>query len=278
MAAQIVSKNIFITGVSSGIGMGAAAFFLKAGHTVIGTYRNKDSITELLAHKNFVGVALDVKDRTQIEKLPQQLATLKIATIDILVNNAGVAMAGPFVDQPFSEIEEIIQVNLLAVMLITQKLIPLLQQPGGRIINISSIAGQNGTPFLSAYCASKHAIEGFSESIRRELHLLGIKVILIGPGSIRTPIWYKGFETFKSAYSQSKYAKAFERFILIASNEEQNGLPVSAVVADIEKAALGASPKIRYAPIPKKTQNYYLTKLIPSILMDRLFVKILGLK
>ena len=274
----ISTKTILITGVSSGIGMGAADFFLKAGHRVIGTVRKKDNIKELLAHKNFVCLQLDVKDRAQIENLPLELAQQNIKVIDVLVNNAGVAKAGPFADQPFAEIDEIIQVNLLSVMLLTQKLIPLLQQPGGRIINISSVSGQNGTPFLAAYCASKHAIEGFSESLRREMNLLGIKVILIGPGSIRTPIWFKGFEVLKSVYVNSKYAKPFDRFIQFAQNEEKNGLPVSAVVADIESAALDKNPCIRYAPIPKKFKNYYLAKLIPKSTMDRLNVKVLGLK
>ena len=79
-------------------------------------------------------------------------------------------------------------------------------------------------------------------------------------------------------YAKSKYAKSFDRFIQFASNEEKNGLPVSAVVSDIESAAFDQCPKIRYAPIPGKFKNYYLAKLIPKATMDRLNVKVLGLK
>jgi short-subunit dehydrogenase len=275
---KAVPKTIFITGVSSGIGLGVAEFFLKAGHRVVGTVRSRDSIQGLLDYTNFIFLLLDIRNQSQIEQVPGELLKKNVSTIDVLINNAGVAKAGPFLDQPFSEIEEIINVNLVSLMYLTQKLIPMLLQPGGRIINISSVSGQNGTPFLAAYCASKHAVEGFSESLRRELNLLGIKVIVIGPGSIRTPIWFKGFEVLKTVYGKSIYAKAFEKFLLFAANEEKNGLPVSAVVSDVNKAAFDESPHLRYAPIPKKFKNYYLAKLIPKSAMDRLNVKVLGLK
>ena len=263
-------KTIFITGISSGIGLGAAAFFLKQGHTVIGTGRTAGAFKELKQFQKFKGLILDLKDKNQIDQLKSELSKLQITQIDVLINNAGVALAGPFADQPFSEIEETLQVTVLSLMRITQNLIPLLSQPGGRIINVSSVSGQNGTPFLSVYCASKHAVEGFSEALRREMLLLGIKVILIGPGSVRTPIWFKGFEKLKSRYTNSKFEKSFGRFIDFAMNEEKNALPVSDVVDDLEKAALSANPKIRYAPIPRKFRNYYLAKLIPLKMMDRL--------
>lgn len=271
-------KTIFMTGISSGIGFGAAQFFLKQGHIVIGTGRSKDAFKEFGKDLNFKGLILDLKDNNQINDVRSALSEMQISKIDVLINNAGVAMAGPFVDQPFSEIEEILQVNVLSLIRLTQNLMPLIAQPGGRIINLSSVAGENGTPFLSAYCASKHAVEGFSEAIRREFHLIGIKVILIGPGSIRTPIWYKGFESLKVRYEKSKFSKSFSRFIRFAADEEKNGLPVADVVRDLEHAALFDDPKIRYAPVPRKFRNYYLAKLIPKKSIDQIMVNLLGLK
>lgn len=268
-------KTIFITGVSSGIGFGAAEFFLKQGHTVIGTARTPEAFDAFKGHHQFKGLVLDLKNKTQIEQLKQTLSQIQISKIDILINNAGVALAGPFADQDFAEIEETFQVNVLALMRITQNLIPMMQQPGGRIINISSVSGLNGTPFLAGYCASKHAVEGFSEALRRELLLLGIKVILVGPGSIKTPIWFKGFEKLKARYVQSAFAKSFERFVDFALNEEKKALPVSEVVRDLEHAVLADFPKIRYAPIPRKFRNYYLARWIPKRVMDRLSAKAL---
>ena len=268
-------QTIFITGISSGIGSGAAEFFLKQGHTVVGTARTPEAFNSFKHYPNFKGLILDLKNKTQIEQLKQALSQIQVSKIDVLINNAGIAVAGPFADQDFAEVEETLQVNVLSLMRITQNLIPMMQQPGGRIINISSVSGQNGTPFLAAYCASKHAVEGFSEALRRELILLGIKVILIGPGSIKTPIWFKGFEKLKVRYVGSAFAKSFDRFVDFALNEEKNALPVSSVVDDLEHAALSERPKIRYAPIPRKFRNYYLARFIPKRMMDRLTAKAL---
>ena len=151
-------KTIFITGVSSGIGFGAAQFFLEHGHTVIGTGRTQEAFKDLKIFPKFKALLLDLKDRNQIDQLTVALMKLQVSKIDVLINNAGVALAGPFADQPFSEIEETLQVNVLALMRITQTLLPVISQPGGRIVNISSVSGQNGTPFLSVYCASKQGI------------------------------------------------------------------------------------------------------------------------
>ncbi len=142
---------------------------------------------------------------------------------------------------------------------------------------ISSVSGQNGTPFLAAYCASKHAIEGFSESLRRELHFIGQTVHVVGPGSVKTPIWKKGFEKIQNFYDQSQYAKPFKKFLNFAANEEQNGLEVQFVVDQIMHAATSESARLRYAPIPRKFRNYYLPKLFSKKMMYQITIKALGL-
>ena len=136
-----------------------------------------------------------------------------------LVNNAGVAFAAPFALQDFSEVQTTINVNVISLMKVTQVLLPLLglngTGPKGRIVNISSIAGQLAAPFLGVYAASKHAVEGFSNALRKELMVCGIKVSIVGPGSIQTPIWEKGFEKVKEKYDQTIFAKPFKIFIKI---------------------------------------------------------------
>lgn len=278
-------KLIFITGVSSGIGKATAEKFLVLGHAVIGTLRSENEIANYpnaSANKGQLKlISLDLKDLNQFENLTEKLSRaieeLGFKKLDIVIQNAGMALAAPYVDQNFAEVQDMITVNVLALMRMTQIVVPLTQHQGGRFIHISSVSGQNGTPFLAAYCASKHAVEGFSESLRRELNLLGIKVIVIGPGSIQTPIWKKGFEQIRNQYNSSVYAAAFSKFMNFASNEEKNGLPVSAVVDDILHAAMSSAPNIRYAPIPRKFQNYYLAKLFPRSFMDRIMIKALGL-
>lgn len=272
-------KTIVITGASSGIGKAAAESFLKDGHRVIAVVRTPDLVSDLvLKYQNhFLVYQQDLSQIEKMEGIKSFLIQHQISGIDVLVNNAGVAYAAPFALQEFSEIENVINLNVLSVMKMTQVLIPLLAQNNGRIVNISSVSGENGTPFLASYCASKYAIEGFSESIRRELKIYGITVCIVGPGSVKTPIWQKGFQKIKDKYDQTIYKNSFKKFMEFASNEEMNGLDVNVVVKDIQHAALSNAPKIRYYPIPRKFRNYYLAKLIPKKKMDEINCKILGL-
>jgi short-subunit dehydrogenase len=273
-------KTIFITGISSGIGKATAVAFLKRGDCVIGTVRDENSVIDLInQYPNQLRLLhLDLKDISSISEVPQSLKDLSIQKIDILVNNAGIAIAAPFQFQDFSEVTETITINVLAVMKLTQVLIPwLMKSDGGRIINISSVSGQNGAPFLASYCASKHAIEGFSESLRRELSIYGIKVILIGPGSIKTPIWDKGFEKIKSLYVNTIYKNSFDRFIAFAMNEKENALSPEDVVSDVLDASFSLRPKIRYAPEPRKLLNWILSSLLPTRCFDYISCRTFGL-
>lgn len=273
-------KTIFITGISSGIGRATAVAFLKRGDCVIGTVRDENSVIDLKnEYPNQLRlVHLDLKNISSISEIHKILNELSIQKIDILVNNAGVAIAAPFQFQDFSEVTETITINVLAVMRLTQVLIPfLLKSDDGRIINISSVSGENGTPFLASYCASKHAIEGFSESLRRELNIYGMKVILIGPGSIKTPIWDKGFEKIKSLYEKTIYKDSFDRFIAFAMNEKVNALNPEDVVSDILDASFSSRPKIRYAPVPRKLMNWTLPRLLPTRYFDYISCRALGL-
>ncbi len=274
-----MQKVVLITGASSGIGADTVRALIENGFTVVATVRKAADEVHLtnLYKNNIKVIQLDVTHFSEIEKLPEVLNTkFNIQQLYGLVNNAGVAMAGPFANQDFSELQRIIQTNVLAVMKMTQVLLPLLKA-NSRIINISSVAGKTAAPFLSAYAASKHAVEGFSEALRKEMILLGIKVIVIAPGSIKTPIWQKGFETVKNSYENTLFAEPFRRFIKFAMSEEKNALDVTEVSQLIVKALLLEDPKVRYSPIPRKLINWYLPKLIPTKIYDRLTAKALGL-
>ena len=127
-------------------------------------------------------------------------AALNGETLSGLVNNAGIAVAGPVLELSADEFRRQMDVNVVGPIIATQAFGPLLgsdpslKGPKGRIVMISSVAGRNGNPLTAAYCASKHAIEGLSESLRRELMLFGIDVIIVAPGAVKTPIWSKGEE------------------------------------------------------------------------------------
>lgn len=273
-------KTALITGISSGIGHTTAEKFLSLGYTVIGSVRDLQSASDL---KLKYGAQLilwkcDLLHLSEIDSIHSVLSENKIMQIDVLVNNAGIASPGPIQYQDFSEMQNIMTTNVLAVMKLTQIMISYLAQSQGRIINISSISGVGGTPFLGIYCASKHAIEGFSESLRREMNIYGVKVSVIGPGSIKTPIWSKGFETIRTRFDKTIYRESFHRFIDIAKYEEENALPVSAVVENILHAATSNRPKIRYAPVPRKLASVYLPWLLPKSIVDYMTCKALALR
>lgn len=251
---------------------------LENNFTAIATVRKAEDENNLL--RTYPGVKvlrLDLTDLEEVENLPARLAELGVHSLYGVINNAGVALAGPFAYQPFEEIQQTMQINVISVMKISQVLIPLLEKGSGRLINVSSISGKNGSPFLAAYAASKHAIEGFSEALRKELLLKDIKVIVVGPGSIKTPIWEKGFEIIKEKYSKTPYAESLGIFIKIVMSEVKHALPVEGVSADLRDALVSKNPKFRYTPIPRKMRNWYIPMLIPARVFDRMTAKVLRL-
>jgi len=278
-------KTILITGASTGIGWDSVRALVEKGYRVVATVRNETDAGRL--KQSFPGqvipVILDLMQLEAISELPQVLKNqFQIEKLDGLVNNAGIAQAGPFLDQDFSEIENTIRLNVLALMKITQVLLPLLGAKqgathAGTIVNISSIAGTGGAPFLSAYAASKHAVEGFSDVLRKELMLFGMKVVVIGPGSIKTPIWNKGLEVARTRYQNSLYANAFNRFMGVVKSEVKNALDVSRVSELVVESFENSCPKYRYAPIPRPLTNWYIPRILPKRLYNFLTAKALGL-
>ncbi len=274
-------KNIFITGVSTGIGYKAAETFLQSGHTVIGTYR-KVSDVEHFEKKyagQFIGIQIDLSQVEKIDKITEDLLDKNITQIDVLVNNAGIALAGPAELQNISEFYEMMTINFFAVVKVTQILMPFLRvSPSARIVNISSLSGISGVPFLSGYCATKHAVEGYSKALRNELQLHNIQVVVIGPGSIKTPIWDKGFSRLLDSYKGSIYEKSFGKFAEIADGESKNGLDPQAVVRCIENAAFSRWPKLRYQPIPRKFFSWTLPRLLPERVYNFILTRVLYLR
>lgn len=183
------TKRVLITGCSSGFGMLTAVGAAKLGYETIATMRNLDK-SDLL--KN----ALDSQHLSaKIEKLdvtsPDFIAQFaeKVGSVDILVNNAGILITGSFLDQTDEEMRRIFETNYFGIVNLTKAVAPgMIERKNGRIINIASLAGLVGHPFNAAYAASKHALIGFTKSIRVELAPLGIDVISIEPGYHRTEI------------------------------------------------------------------------------------------
>ena len=184
---------------------------------------------------------------------------------------------------PVEEFRRQIEVNLVGPYAVTQAFAPLLgaepslQGPKGRIVNISSVAGQLGPPFLSAYAASKHGVEGYSDCLRRELQIFGIDVIVVGPGAVATPIWDKGEDPDDPKYRGTVWAAPLKKFATFFVEQGRKGLPAEHIGGVVYEALTSPSPRTRYAPVPGKFQNYTLPRLLPKRWVDRLIGKQTGL-
>jgi len=187
-----MGELVLITGTSSGIGLSAAVECAAAGHRVIATMRNLDRREELERTVASRGVSLSIEQldvtAAQVDEKVRELI-LKYGPFFGLVNNAGIACGGAFEEQSDRDIREQFETNVFGLMSVTRAVLPSMRTSGrGRIINISSISGRVGLPAVSGYAASKHAVEGFSESLRWELEPFGIDVLVVEPGTFRTPI------------------------------------------------------------------------------------------
>jgi short-subunit dehydrogenase len=141
---------------------------------------------------------------------------------------------------------------------------------------ISSVAGKNGNPLTAAYAASKHAIEGLSESLRREMMLFGIDVIIVAPGPVKTPIWSKAEEVDISAYRNSPYLPALEGARKFTKHFSEIGLPAERIAQTIAGALTSANPKVRYQVTPDP-MRHLITGMLPKRMVDRIIARRLGL-
>lgn len=280
-------RSVVITGVSTGIGYAAAADLVSRGWRVFGSVRRAEDAARVQAAlgEGFSPLLFDVSDEAAVAAAAAQVETaLAGAPLAGLVNNAGVAVSGAVLHTPLQEYRRQFEVNFFGVVAVTQAFLPLLgarrnaPPPPGRIVNISSVSGRIAYPFLSPYAASKHALEAFSDSLRRELVIYGVDVILIEPGSVVTPIWDKAEAQDLSAYAGSDYEEIMGRVTRGAVRSGRRGIPVEAVVATIRTALESPRPKARYALPRRRLTGWLLPRWLPDRWFDRLAARTLGLK
>jgi len=278
-------QSIVVTGVSTGIGWGIAKVLIQHEFRVFGSVRKKQDAERLSKEfgKRFVPLLFDVTDEAAVQAAAQQASDqLSGETLFGLVNNAGIAVPAPLMHQPTDDFRHQIEVNLVSVLIVTKAFLPLLgsdrsrRGKPGRIINISSVGGKFGGPFLGAYAASKHGVEGLSESLRRELLLYGIDVIIVGPGSVATPIWDKAEQADLSMYANTEYVEAARRLQQYMVRDGRNGYPPEKVGEVVWQALTTPKPRVRYAVIPGSSLRRIIQTLLPKRLVDRIIARNLG--
>lgn len=280
-------RSVVVTGVSTGIGWGITKVLIQKGFRVFGSVRREEDAKRLVKEfgEAFIPMLFDITDEAGVQSAAQKVhEQLNGETLFGLVNNAGIAIPAPLMHQPIEDFRKQMEVNLIGQLIVTQAFLPLLgtdrslNGKPGRIINISSVSGRNGSPFLGAYAASKHALEGFSESLRRELMLYGIDVIIIGPGAVATPIWDKADELDLSPYQHTDYIESATGFQKYAVEEGKRGYPPEKVGEVALHALSAAKPRVRYAVVPGNPIIQVIQSLLPKRVIDGIIARYLGFK
>lgn len=261
--------GVVVTGASTGIGRETARRLAQSGFEVYGTVRRPEDAAGLRAD-GVTPVTMDVTDRASITAARRAVLEAQADRPLVgLVNNAGIPAVGPLEFLPIEDLRRAFEVNVFGVVAVTQAFLPELRGSQGRIVNMSSVSGRIAMPFLGPYSASKFALEAISDSLRRELMPSGVKVIVIQPGSVRTPIWEKATAT---ADLERYRGTPYETLLPLVRDQAlagiQKGLPPSAVAEAVLEALTAPRPKTRY-PVVRRTLRFRLLQLVPDAVIDR---------
>jgi short-subunit dehydrogenase len=264
-------KSVLITGASSGIGLATAEYLAVQGFHVYAGARVTRTLEGLSKNLNITPVKLDVTNTSDIIEV-KRIIEEKGTGLFGLVNNAGIAKAGALMDVNVEALRTQFEVNLFGVHQITQAMFPLLLKTKGRIVMISSDSGFFATPFFGPYCSSKFALEGYSDSLRREITPYGVKVIIIEPGRITTPIWDKG-EKNLNKYADSLFAVEAKSIGEYAIRKgKTTGLAPIEVAKTVYHVLIAANPKLRFIVAENKLE-YQMIKILPASYVDKLAMK-----
>jgi len=240
-----VTGAVLVTGASSGIGAAIVRELALRGCVVFGTIRRAQDAAGVAA-LGATPVTMDVTDAGAIATaradIERALAGRPLAG---LVNNAGIPVAGPLELLPLAELRRCLEVNVIGVVAVTQAFLPLLKRAHGRIVNISSVSGRAALPFMGPYAGSKFALEGLSDSLRRELLPFGVDVIVVQPGSVQSKIWDKVEAMDLSPYRGTRYGPALERFRDQALRGARRAPSPDGVARAVAKALTARRPPTR---------------------------------
>lgn len=286
-------KSVVVTGASTGIGWGCVKVLTQRGFQVYGSVRKQADADRLSKEFGdaFRPLIFDVTDEAAVKAGARQLESqLAGETLTGLVNNAGIANPGPLLHLEIDTFRQQMEVNVTGQLIVTQAFAPLLgATPGaaarmagsktktpGRICMMSSVGGKVASPFLGPYSASKFALEGLSESLRRELIIYGVDVIIIAPGAIATPIWDKADAIDITPYANTPYKASLDTVKKYMVGLGHKGLPPERIGETVHTALTSPSPKTRYIVTPEPLTNW-LGNNLPKRFLDQTIAKRLGL-
>lgn len=270
-------QAVMITGVSTGIGLATTKYLKELGFHVFGSVRKAEDAARLEKElgPGFTSLIFDVRDRQAIDLAAEKVSTIMGKQyLRALVNNSGIAVSGPLQHISIDKFREQQEVNVIGLLQVTQAFLPLLgavkhqTDKPGKIINISSVGGRLSRPFYGPYNASKHAVEGMTGSLRRELLDFGIDAIVIEPGAIVSEMYEKAKhdeDTFEGTIYHDLYQHK-NKFIQFSQNIS---IPAEAVARLIHNSIEMNKPKTRQVIVAKKWYIELLLRL-PDRVVDRL--------
>ena len=274
-------KVAVITGSSSGIGLLTAIEFAQHGYQVVATMRDlaRSDRLESAGEEAAVSGRLDLR-RLDITHFDTVVPTVESIVrdhgrIDVLVNNAGFSVGGFGEDMTIDEIRHQFETNFFGNVAMSQAVIPVMRrQKSGHIIQVASVAGRVGTPLLGAYCSSKFALEGWSESVRIETHSLGIRIVLVEPGAFETDIWTRNVTIAKGSLDpDSPNKERSQRFVeFVKSRSKHHGDPRD-VAQLILRVANDPNPSLRYMIGADAKMQVWFKRLMPWRRYERMVAK-----
>ena len=259
-------KTAVITGCDSGIGKSLCRVFADNGYAVIISYLLENPYP---GENNILARKMDLREESDIAAFSSFVSghCSQGSSLDYFINNAGIGTGGPFENLPLELYREVFEVNFFGLLSVTRKVLSDLIRDGGRLVVIGSMAGRIALPFMSPYVSTKFALEGWCDSIRRELNPFGVKTILIEPAGIATPIWNKSIEQDPS-FVDEKYRHSLEKFRENFLRKGNEGMDTDAAARQIFRFITRKNPGARYI-VARNRLSSFIQLCVPNRLLDR---------
>src|SRR5213595_1465849 len=266
MHTSLKNKTTLVTGVSSGIGREIAQLLTERGARVFGTVRNPQSASPIPGVEI---VRMDVTDDASVNAAVQSIEQ-KAGPIGLLVNNAGYSFMGALEETSVAEARQQFETNLFGMLRVTNAILPGMRQQGyGRIDNISSVLGFLPAPYMGVYAASKHAVEGYTETLDHEIRRFGVRALLVEPAYTKTKI--RGNSKFARG-ALEVYADERKRLTDAVQQNIEHGDDPRIVAEAVYQALTARSPRLRY-PVGKGVALSRMRRFVPAAIFDKRFRK-----
>jgi NAD(P)-dependent dehydrogenase (short-subunit alcohol dehydrogenase family) len=268
----MTSKLVVVTGASTGMGAATARLLARRGfHVLAGVRRDPDPEPA----PGVEPVILDITSPAQVAALAERVAA-DPRELHAVVNNAGIQVNGPVESLPMEEWRRVFEVNLFGHVAVTQALLPALLRSRGRVVNISSIGGKAAMPTYGAYAGAKFALEAVSDALRREVGPLGVEVVVVEPGGVRTEMAGRGIATANDLAARmtpeqdERYGSLIQAINALMASGTSSGLTADAAARVIAKAVTTRRPRTRYTAGRDAAVLTRLTRVLPDRVLDRI--------